>query len=617
MKEMIRRDRNHPSIMIWSMGNETNRAVDSKFAVAEDTTRILTARRVSEGSAGKYVKHNDDNLPIENLLRCTIRGWYNKDVKDLEPSDGQHSGTEEHQQNMLKASGLFGTGNLCTWLYEDHGADREYLNSPLLHVNPKGYVDVYRVPKYAYYFWQATYAKKPMVFIQPHFWRSQYLGQKRDIVVNSNCDKVELKVNGVSKGTQTPDAANFHSVTFKDITIEKGTVTAAATKSGINITAQVVMADEPAKIVLTSAHKKITADRGSVAIITADIVDGKGNHVYGASNSVKWTVTGPAVLVGPSVYDSDIDRHHEMEGVWYIDMPVSNVIRSTGKPGKIKVTVSAGGLASGSFEIDAEAFTPDNSVITEPLLEDEGRKKVIRLVLTPSRLEETPREIKLSFDGFKLASSDKQGYARTVRETIKKNNPDVLERQRQLIQARQSVAQSRAEKGLNADLFASFGLSQRGDKFDGLYVNPQQQERVRLGIEIPLMDWGLARGKYKMAQSAQEVVKTNVAQAEMDFEQEVLLQVMQFNLQDDQLVIAAKADTIARLRYEVTKQRFLIGKISVLDLNVALQEKDIATRAYIEALRNYWNYFFNMRSLTLFDWINNQTLSEEFDNLIR
>jgi outer membrane protein TolC len=197
------------------------------------------------------------------------------------------------------------------------------------------------------------------------------------------------------------------------------------------------------------------------------------------------------------------------------------------------------------------------------------------------------------------------------------NNPDVLARQRQLIQARQSVAQAKAGKGLNADLVASFGLSQSGDKFDGLYVNPQQQERIRLGIEIPIMDWGLSRGKYKMAQSAQEVVKTNVAQAEMDFEQEVLLQVMQFNLQDDQLQIAAKADTIARMRYEVSKQRFLIGRISVLDLNVALQEKDIATRAYVAALRNYWNYFFNMRSLTLFDWINNQTLSEEFDSLIR
>ena len=199
---------------------------------------------------------------------------------------------------MLKASGLFGTANLCTWLYEDHGADREYLNSPLLHVNPKGYVDVYRVPKYAYYFWQATYHEKPMVFIQPHFWRSQYLGQKKDIVVNSNCDKVELKVNGVSKGFETPDQTNFHSVTFKDVLIEKGTISAVASKDGKTITSEVTMAGEPARILLKGSHQKIKAERGSVAIITADIVDSKGIHVYGANNTVKWTVTGPATLAG-------------------------------------------------------------------------------------------------------------------------------------------------------------------------------------------------------------------------------------------------------------------------------------------------------------------------------
>jgi beta-galactosidase len=425
MKEMIRRDRNHPSIMIWSMGNETNHAVDSKFAVAEDTTRILTARRVSDGSAGKFVKHTDDNLAIEDLLRCTIRGWYNSDVKNLEPADAQQSGTEEHQQNMLKASGKFGTGNLCTWLYEDHGADREYLNAPLLHVNPKGYVDVYRVPKYAYYFWQATYYEKPMVFIQPHFWRSQYLGQKKDIVVNSNCDKVELKVNGISKGFQSPDETNFHSVTFKDLTIEKGILSAVATTSGKSVTTQVVMAGDPAKIVLKASHPKLAADRASVAIITADIVDSKGNHIYGANNTVKWTVTGPAILAGPAVYETDINKHHEMAGVWYMDMPVSNVIRSTGKPGKIKITVSATGLASGSIEITAEEIKADNTVISEPILTDEGRKPVDRITLTVNRLEEAPKEIKDTFEELNLSPSDKKGFSRTIKAFILKNNPAV------------------------------------------------------------------------------------------------------------------------------------------------------------------------------------------------
>jgi beta-galactosidase len=448
MKEMIRRDRNHPSIMLWSMGNETNHAVDSKFAVAEDTTRIITARRVTEGTAGIYARHGEENLAIENLLRCTIRGWYNKDVKDLEPSDAQNCGTEEHQQNMLKVSGQLGTANLCTWIYADHGADREYLNSPLLHVNPKGYVDVYRMPKYAYYFWQATNYDKPMVFIQPHFWRSQYVGQKKDIVVNSNCDKVELKVNGVSKGSLIPDEKNFHSVTFKDITIEKGTLSAIATRDGKTITTQITMAGEPAKIVLTSSHKKIVADRASVAIVTSDIVDSQGNHVYGASNSVRWKVTGPVTLVGPPFYESDINKRHQMDGVWYMDMPVSNVIRSTGKPGKIRITVSAGGLGSGSLDIDAEEIKPDNSVTDERVISSEGRKPVSTLTLNTERLDDVPQEIKLANDEFNLPLSDRQGYSKVIREYILKNNP--------------SIDTSIIEFKVLADLFAYHLLNNKG-----------------------------------------------------------------------------------------------------------------------------------------------------------
>jgi len=197
------------------------------------------------------------------------------------------------------------------------------------------------------------------------------------------------------------------------------------------------------------------------------------------------------------------------------------------------------------------------------------------------------------------------------------NNPDVLERRRQLLEAQQEVERTRSEKGLSATLFASFGLSKRADVFDNVYLNPQDQERLRVGIELPILDWGLGRGKYRMAQSAQEVVKTNVQQAEMDFQQEVLLEVMQFNLQDEQLGIAAKADTIATNRYNVSKQRFLIGKISVLDLNVAQNEKDVAKRGYLSALRNFWSYYYNLRALTLYDWLEDQPLKEDFESLLR
>jgi beta-galactosidase/beta-glucuronidase len=137
LKEMIRRERNHPSILFWSMGNETNHAADSKWTLTEDTTRIITARRVLDHSEGDYAPHSDKNLGIESLLRCNVRGWYNKDVRDLEPEDGQHAGTEENQHRRLIESGRLATGNLSTWIYADHGCDREYLNCPLKHINPK------------------------------------------------------------------------------------------------------------------------------------------------------------------------------------------------------------------------------------------------------------------------------------------------------------------------------------------------------------------------------------------------------------------------------------------------------------------------------------------------
>ena len=85
---------------------------------------------------------------------------------------------------------------------------------------------------------------------------------------------------------------------------------------------------------------------------------------------------------------------------------------------------------------------------------------------------------------------------------------------------------------------------------------------------------------------------------------------------DDQVAIASKADTIANLRYEVSKQRFLIGKIDVLDLNVALEEKDVARRGFVQALRNYWDYYYNLRGLTLYDWQKDMKLVEDFEELL-
>jgi outer membrane protein TolC len=197
------------------------------------------------------------------------------------------------------------------------------------------------------------------------------------------------------------------------------------------------------------------------------------------------------------------------------------------------------------------------------------------------------------------------------------NNPEMLNQQLTILTAQSSVAQAKAERGLNANLTASYGLRDQDPDLKLAYQDPNKQQRVRVGFTLPILDWGLGRGKYKMAQSSLELAQVQSNQAIVDFQQNLYLDVEQFNLQKSQVAIAAKSDTVAMKRYEVTKQRFLIGKIAVLDLNDADTRKDQNKRAYLQSLQDYWNYFYNIRSLTLFDFVSRQPLDTDYDKLIQ
>ena len=195
------------------------------------------------------------------------------------------------------------------------------------------------------------------------------------------------------------------------------------------------------------------------------------------------------------------------------------------------------------------------------------------------------------------------------------NNPTILSYERQLIQAERDVAMARAERGFSANLFSEYGLNQSATEVSDVYNDPDNSLQVSVGLSVPILDWGKGKGGVKVAQSNREVVLTRVHQNRIDFEQNIYLKVMQFNMQDDQLLIAAKADTIAQLGYEVTKQRFLIGKVDVLDLNDALSKKDQNRRMYINAVRNYYSFYYNLRKLCLYDFEANKPLVEDFSKL--
>lgn len=199
----------------------------------------------------------------------------------------------------------------------------------------------------------------------------------------------------------------------------------------------------------------------------------------------------------------------------------------------------------------------------------------------------------------------------------KSNNPKILELSRQLIESDRDVAQARSERGFSANLNLNYGINRDAELLKDTYSNYNDLQSLRLTLTVPILDWGLGKGKVKMAQSSREVIRTTVEQAMTDFEQDVFLKVMQFNRQDDQVMIAGKADIISQNRYNVTKERFLIGKIDVLDLNIAQTERDAAKQKFILTLSNFWQFYYNMRKLTLYDFEKKQNINIEFELLLK
>ncbi len=197
------------------------------------------------------------------------------------------------------------------------------------------------------------------------------------------------------------------------------------------------------------------------------------------------------------------------------------------------------------------------------------------------------------------------------------NNSTILNMQRQLLNANRRVAETRSQSGLNANIQANLGFDKNADSFDNVYRAPFGDQRgVSISLNIPIVDWGQRRGQIQMAKSERNVTEISVKQTRIDFEQQVLIKVMEFNMQQDILAIVAKADTVAQMGYDVTKQRFMIDKVDIIKLNSARNALDAARRNYISSIAQFWSSYFNLRRLTLYDFESNLTLQQDFDQLL-
>ena len=179
--------------------------------------------------------------------------------------------------------------------------------------------------------------------------------------------------------------------------------------------------------------------------------------------------------------------------------------------------------------------------------------------------------------------------------------------ERRKIEAEQAVAQARGQR-YEVGVSASYGLNNVGSAVHDLYQSPSKQQVANITFNVPLVDWGRRRAMMRTAYANKTLNDYVIAQDEVNFEQEILTQVRQFEMLRLQIEITQKSDQVAMQRYKVAQNRYLIGKIDITNLNIALTEKDDAKRSYISALKSFWMAYYDLRRLTLYDFSANKLL---------
>ena len=183
------------------------------------------------------------------------------------------------------------------------------------------------------------------------------------------------------------------------------------------------------------------------------------------------------------------------------------------------------------------------------------------------------------------------------------------------LEADYEVAKARGDRR-QITLYAQVGLTGASDVIRGAYTPLKDNQVVEIGFKVPILDWGKRSGKVKVARSNREVVEGQLRQESMNFRQDIFVLVERFNNQREPVAIAAKADEVAQRRYETNVKTFMVGKISVLDLNDSQVKKDEARSDYIQQLYNYWYYYYQLRSLTLWDYQSSTPLESDIKHLL-
>jgi beta-galactosidase len=395
LEDQVKRDRNHPSIMIWSIGNEIPQQADSSalriapelaaIVHSLDKTRPITTANDRPDTTNKIIKSGaidligynyhefayakfHDRYPgkkfiaTETTSGLETRGYYEMPSDSIRVWPTSYDKPFVREGNNVSAYDNtrppWGSTHEMTWkimkkydflsgMFIWTGFD--YLGEPTPYSWPSrssyfGIIDLAGFPKDVYYMYQSEWTNKPVLHIFPH-WNWQP-GKMIDIwAYYNNADEVELYLNGKSLGIQKKTGDDLH-IMWR-VKFEPGTLKAVSRKNGKTVlTREIHTAGAPAKIELIADRSQIKADGKDLSFITVKILDKDGNVVPDADNKVNFKINGEGFIA--SVDNGDPVSHDPFKADYrkaFHGLALA-IVQAKEKAGVITFTASADGLQS-------------------------------------------------------------------------------------------------------------------------------------------------------------------------------------------------------------------------------------------------------------------------------
>ena len=390
LERMIKRDRNHPSVILWSDGNEEwgmeNTVQGTRIAAAmREYTRLLDPTRhstIANAGGGEmikgldvvgfnYIVQNDvDNrkknnptwkiVGTEETTGCGTRGWYFKDEKYPGRMVSLNRTMEQNYENIIERGWKFyderpWAAGLFYWTGFDYRGEPNPLSYPA-HDSEFGILDYCGFPKDEAYYLKSWWTDEPVLHIFPHWNLQGHEGEEVEVWAYSNCDEVELTVNGKKLGRQ-PMPLGGH-LKWKAI-YQPGKVVAVGYKNGKRILTEKIETTKPAaKIVMKTDRQMITADGRDVSVVTIELHDQNGRLVPDACNTLKFTLEGNGRIIGAGNGDPQYmgEDHPKDKDCRAFSIPAFNglaqvLIQSSREPSALRLTANGDGLKTGVIVI--------------------------------------------------------------------------------------------------------------------------------------------------------------------------------------------------------------------------------------------------------------------------